>query len=144
MTESIALVSVGITAGISAAAAIIAVIITYVLTKKREHESDWRKLKFNQYQEFVLALSGIVRERATPDGQRRYADALNSMALVAPYNVLTALRAFQKETSYRNDRKNDEKHDFLLDTLLRSMREDVHLNQSSSNLSFSFHLWNSS
>jgi hypothetical protein len=44
---------------------------SFRLAKKREHEANWRKLKFGQCQEFVLTLSGIaigwprVRERVT-------------------------------------------------------------------------------
>jgi len=41
-----------------------------MLARRREHEADWRKLKLGQYQEFILALSGVVRERATPEAQR--------------------------------------------------------------------------
>lgn len=109
----------------SGCAAIIAVIVTYVLTKRREHESDWRKLKFAQYQEFVLALSGIVNERSTREGQARYSDAVNSMALIAPMPVLTALSGFQAEITYRNKTKSAESHDQLLDLLFREMRADI-------------------
>ena len=55
--------------------------------------------KLAQYQEVVLALSGIVEGRATPEGQRRYTDAANSMALIASPPVLKALRRFQAEIS---------------------------------------------
>lgn len=140
MMSSPALVIAFITAGVSGVTAIVAVVVTYVLTKKREHEADWRKLKFSQYQEFVLALSGVVRERATPEGRRRYADAVNSMALVAPSKVLAALRAFQSEISHINNNRSDERHDRLLDILLREMREDIHPSRSAVDPSFSFHL----
>lgn len=113
-------------AAISGATAILAVVVTYTLTKRREHESDWRKLKFSQYQEFVLALSGIVNERSTPEAQARYSDAVNSMGLIAPMNVLRALSAFQAEISMRNQNRSDERHDELLDPLFREMRADVH------------------
>jgi len=139
MTDFVSFVGIGITAGVSFVAAIGAVVITYVLTKKREHEADWRKMKFGQYQEFVLALSGVIRERATPDGQRRYADAVNSMTLVAPKKVLLKLREFQNEISYINNRRSDERHDKLLDSLLRAMREDINPNRSADDPSFSFY-----
>lgn len=115
-----------ITSTVTAITAIVAVFITYVLTKKREHAGDWRKLKLEQYQEFVLALSGVVRERVTPDAQRRYADAVNSMMLVAPVVVLERLKAFQDEISYVNKGRTEERHDQLLDELFRAMRRDVH------------------
>jgi hypothetical protein len=56
-----------------------AVTVTYVLTKKREQASEWRKLKLDHYREFLAALSGIVTRRATPQAHARYADALNSL-----------------------------------------------------------------
>jgi Zn-dependent protease with chaperone function len=94
-----------ITAVISLSAAIIVAfvtaVITYLLTRRREHEADWRKLKFGQYQEFVLALSEIVELQSTHEKQVRYANAVNSMSLVAPISVLNALRQFQDEISYR-------------------------------------------
>jgi hypothetical protein len=117
---------VAITTLATGVTAIIAVFVTYILTKKREHAGDWRKLKLEQYQEFVLALSGVVRERPTPDSQRRYADAVNSMMLIAPLAVLKALRAFQDEISYVNNERTQERHDQLLDALFRAMRQDVH------------------
>jgi len=128
-----------ITSGITALAAIIAVFITYALTRKREHEGDWRKLKLEQYQEFVLALSGTVRERTTRDAQRRYADAVNSMMLIAPPAVLVRLQAFQNEISYVNQNRSDTRHDELLHDLFRAMRQDVHPSKIQDG-DFSFHL----
>lgn len=118
--------TLAVTTAITAITAIAAVFITNILTRKREHASDWRKLKLDQYQEFVLALSGTVRERTTREAQRRYADAVNSMMLVAPVPVLQRLKAFQDEISYVNKARSDERHDQLLDELFRAMRSDVH------------------
>jgi hypothetical protein len=124
----------------SACTAIIAVVITYVLTKRREHEGDWRKLKFAQYQEFVLALSGIVNERSSRAGQARYSDAVNSMALIAPMPVLRALAAFQAEITYRNQNRSDERHDQLLDPLFREMRADIQPHYTKDPVDYTFKL----
>jgi hypothetical protein len=129
-----------INVAIPSVTAILAVVVTYLLTKRREHEADWRKLKLERYQEFILALSGVVRERATPEAQRRYADAVNSMMLVATSSVLSALKNFQAEISYVNNQRSDERHDELLDVLLRAMREDVHPGRSSTETAYSFRL----
>lgn len=129
-----------ISAVASVCGAIIAVIVTYILTKRREHEGDWRKLKFAQYQEFVLALSGIVNERSTFAGQARYSDAVNSMALIAPMNVLHALTAFQSEISFRNEHRSDERHDQLLDPLFRAMRADIHPHRTTDPAEYTFKL----
>jgi hypothetical protein len=96
----------------------------------------WRRLKLAQYQEFVLALSGIVEGRASPEGHRRYTDAVNSMALIASPPVLTALREFQAEISFANVQRSATKHDRLLDQLFRVMRSDLHPARDANDLSF--------
>jgi hypothetical protein len=117
------------TAFISAAAALIGGIVVaianYRLSVRREHEADWRKLKFDRYQEFIIALSGVVQGRETRDAKLRYADAVNSMSLVAPEGVLHALQQFQDEITYLNQNRSQTKHDELLNILLRQMRADI-------------------
>jgi hypothetical protein len=121
----VSIVTVAITAGVSAFTALATVLVTSALNKRREHEADWRKLKLAQYQEYVAALSGVVAGRVTHEAQRRYADAVNSMALVASVTVLKALRAFQAEITYMNQERSETAHDRLLDELFRAMRRDV-------------------
>lgn len=129
-----------LTGGVSALSALAAVVITYVLTRRREHEADWRKLKLAQYQNFVLALSGVVQGRATLDAHRKYADAVNSMSLVAPTPVLKALDAFQQEISFANRNRVRGRHDELLDVLFRAMRNDVHPGRAANHDGYTFHL----
>jgi hypothetical protein len=74
---------------------VVVAIANYYLSLKREHEADWRKLKFERYQEYIVALSGVVQGRETLEAKLRYADAVNSLSLVAPQTVLSALQAFQ-------------------------------------------------
>jgi hypothetical protein len=81
--EQLSLVTVVFIVGISLITAILAAIVTPILARRREHQTDWRRLKLTQYQDFVLALSGIVEGRASPEAQGRYTDAVNSMALIA-------------------------------------------------------------
>ncbi|AQW29464.1 hypothetical protein ACKZDW_20960 [Ralstonia syzygii subsp. celebesensis] len=105
-------------------------VVTYLLTKKREHEADWRKAKLEHYREYIAALSGITEGRSTPTGHARYSDAVNSMALIAPPAVLAAVYAFQDEISCRNTARSDEAHDRLLANVLLAMRRDVHPNSA--------------
>jgi hypothetical protein len=125
LTDS-AVPAVVITAAASLATAVVAAIVTYWLAKRRDHESDWRKLKLAQYQEYILALSGVIAGRETPGGHRRYADAVNSMTLVAPLTVLEALQAFQAENAFNNKNRDGARLDILLNKLIRAMRNDVH------------------
>ena len=96
------------------------------LSARRDHESDWRKLKLTQYQEYVLALSGVIAGRDTPGAHRRYADAVNSMTLVAPRSVLEALHAFQVENAFSNKGRDSARLEVLQNALIRAMRNDVH------------------
>lgn len=92
--------------------------------RKREHESDWRKAKLEHYREYVAALAGVAQGRSAPTAQARYADAVNSLTLVAPPAVLKALYAFQDEISCRNTARSDEVHDRLFASLLAEMLRD--------------------
>jgi hypothetical protein len=99
--------------------------LTYSLTKKREREAEWRRLKLDHYREFLLALSGIVENRATRQAHARYADAHNALIMVAPGRVITKLYAFLDETSYRNRERTQERHDELFSELVSAIRCDV-------------------
>lgn len=105
--------------------ALVGVVITSTLAQKREHTSDWRQVKMERYQEYIAALSAIVSGRSTPAAQERYADAVNALTLVASPAVLDAVQAFQREISYRNTERSDERHDALLSAAIWAMRTDV-------------------
>jgi hypothetical protein len=111
---------------ISGSVSLAVAVLAHLFTKRRDHESDWRKLKLEIYKEFILALSGIVAVGRGKEAQRRYADAVNSFVLIAPREVLDALYAFQDEISYRNERRSDHTYEELLNDLIRAMRLDSH------------------
>ncbi|CAI9415277.1 hypothetical protein ANOBCDAF_03422 [Pleomorphomonas sp. T1.2MG-36] len=107
-------------------AALIAAGVTSILTRRREHEAEWRKLKHACYQEYISAMSEIVEGRSTVEAQRRFANAVNGLILVAPEDVLLARDAFLRENSVRNPSRSQSEHDRLLNVLLRAMRQDIH------------------
>src|SRR5579871_4320749 len=90
-----------IVAIISATAVIIVPALSFYYTKKREREADWRRYKFEHYQEFIGSVSGIVGSDSSPDGNIRFAASCNTMHLIAPAGVLSALYDFQDEISAR-------------------------------------------
>lgn len=100
--------------------------ITYYFAKMREQETEWRKLKLEHYKAFMLALSGVVSTRATQESHARYADAVNTLQLVAPAEVLRALNNFQSVIAHTNKSKTVHQHDEALTKLLQAMRADVH------------------
>ncbi|WP_156824727.1 hypothetical protein [Methylocystis rosea] len=129
-----------ITTVVSAVTALIAVVVTNVLTRRREHEADWRRLKLAHYQQFVATLSAITEGRCTADAMRPYTDAVNAMSLIAPINVLNALRTFQEEISYKNDKRSSAEHDRLFNLLVRAIRADIEPSHSRDNPEFKFML----
>ena len=118
------------TAIVSAVVALVTVIVSegvrYFFSRRVGHEADWRKMKLEQYKEYVSALSGTVHHPYDSSVQRRYSDAVNSMGLVASSKVLIALYALLEETSFRNRNQTPQKYDSLLSSLMRAMREDSH------------------
>lgn len=114
-----------LTAVIAAATALLVTGLTNYLTKAREREADWRRLKLERYRAYVSALSGIVEGSATSEAHRHYADAVNELQLVGSPQVLRTLKAFLAYTSYRNPQRQQERHDELLSELIRAMRRDL-------------------
>lgn len=113
-----------VAAVVSGLVSISAVFLSDLFGRRRDREGEWRKLKLEQYQEFTLALSNAVHRKVDDAAKRRYADAVNSLALIAPPEVLAALYAFQDETSYRNQDRSQSQYEQRLSTLFREMRRD--------------------
>ena len=104
----------------------VAALATYALARRQERESDWRRLRLENYQEFLLALSGIIEGRSTDDAQSRFADAVNTMALVAPISVYRKVQAFHEYNAVSNRDREAERQQQLLNDVIRAMRGDVH------------------
>src|SRR5258708_29112569 len=108
-----------IIAVISALGSIVAAAMSYHFSRKREIEANWRNQKLIHYQELLAALSdaaihGINHDKA----QERFANAFNTIALVAPQPVLQRLLGFHDEISVSNPRPSKQKHHKLLSSLV--------------------------
>lgn len=126
---------------ISAAASLAVAAITFSLTKRKERDAEWRKQKLEHYREFLDALSGVVGSDATPEGQRRWAKATNTIGLVASQQVLLALRLFQDVTAKSNPNPSSEAHDRVLNKLMLAIRADLEVTPADDPATFSFRLW---
>ena len=102
-----------VAAMMSSSAAVLVAIVTYYLTKQKEREADWRKVKLELNREFVEAVAGITEGRITPESEIRYHDAFNTIGLVASPAVLTAVQGFQKEVSPANVARTQATHDVI-------------------------------
>ena len=101
-------------------------VVGYVLTKLKERETDWRKIKLDLYRAYVLALSGVVRWDRTAEDQAKYADALNILMLVASADVLRAGYAFMDAPSDPIDNDDATSKAKRLDELLKALRQDIY------------------
>jgi len=115
-------------------------VLTYFFSRKRDHEADWRKMKLEHYKEYLLALSRVVGRDSDSTAQRRYADAANSLTLVAPPILLAALYNFQDEISEGNIDHSTPKAEFLLSVLMRNMRKDCQPQAPKDSLGFVFRM----
>lgn len=126
---------------ISAASAVILAAVTFYLTKRKEREADWRKYKFEQYKEFMISISGIVGGDSTPEGNRSFAKACNTLHLIGSKGVLGALHAYQNEIRPSNPDKSASKEEALLSNLVWEIRQDVGIPGTPEAPQFDVHLW---
>lgn len=115
--------------------------LAYYLTKRQELEREWRNEKINHYKVLLsslsdLAVDGVDKE----DANKRFSLAVNTIALVAPQYVITALMKFHDEIKFSNPNKSIERHDRLLKELLLAIRKDINVVGKDDADTFNFHL----
>lgn len=110
---------------LSGVAAVIVAVLTYALTKQKEREADWRKVKLELYREYISAVAGIPEGRMTPESEVRYHDAFNTIGLVASPAVLAAVQAFQDEISPPNSARTQASHDEKYSRVVNALRQDL-------------------
>lgn len=133
------------TAIITSSSAVILAALTFFLTKRSERLSEWRQKKLDHYKQLLsgisdLAVDGIDKNEAN----KRFALTVNTIALVAPQSVITALMNFHDEIKFSNQNKSRENHDRLLIELLLAIRRDIKLTSKDNRKTFIFHLIGSS
>jgi hypothetical protein len=126
---------------ISAAAAIVVPAISFYLTKSKERQADWQRYKFELYKELVQSLSRIVGTDSTPEGNRRFASACNTLHLIGSKGVIDALHHFQDEIRVSNTRRDEDRHDELLARLEWEIRKDLRIPNNPPLNQFKARLW---
>jgi len=112
---------------ISGAAAIVVSAVSFYLTKSKERQADWQRYKFELYKELAQSFSGIVGTDSTPEGNRRFASACNTLHLIGSKGVLNAWHRFQDEIRVSNTSRDADRHDELLALLEWEIREDLRI-----------------
>jgi hypothetical protein len=130
-----------IVAVISTTAAVTVAALSFYFSKKKDREADWRKYKYEQYKEFLVSVSGTVGTDSTPEGNRSFAKACNTLHLIGTKGVLVALHAYQDEIRVSNPNHSVELHDALLSKLIWEIRKDLEIPGTPGKSDFSVHLW---
>jgi hypothetical protein len=119
MNSSIWVAVIGGLAGLLTAA------LTYAVTKRREREADWRKLKLEMYREFTTSMAAMAEGDANDDDKMRFNVASNALHLIASKSAVDALDAFRREISASNQNRSGDAHDKLLSRLFWEIRRDL-------------------
>jgi hypothetical protein len=125
-------------------AAIIAVAgaaLSFYLTKYYERKMEWQREKINHYKVLVSAISDLASCGTDDEANKKFFLASNTIALVAPQNVIKALMILFDETKLSNPiHCSQERHDKLLKELLLAIRKDIGLSSKDDPNTFYFHL----
>lgn len=129
------------TAIITSSSAIIVAALTFYLTKRHEREAEWQQKKLDHYKQLLSAISDLAIDGKDGDAAAvQFASTANTIALVAPQSVITALMNFHDEVKYTNANRSLDNHDRLLIELILAIRKDVDLTSKDNKKTFNFHL----
>jgi hypothetical protein len=123
---------------IAGAAAVIVAALTYLFTKMKEREADWRKWKYDQYKEFVAALSGHVGPDRTAENHLNFLNACNTLNLIGSRAVLSSLQSLIASFNADNPR---EENNARMSRLIWEIRKDIRIPGTPGASEFSAKLW---
>ena len=127
----------------AAVASIVVAALTYLFAKMKEKEEEWRKIKFEHYQEFMAALSSIVGTDETPDGLRRFAQACNTIQLVASPQAIQVLHDFREVLDGLAADTSPERQRALRSKLIRELRADLGASEADNPIDLKVRLYGS-
>lgn len=113
---------------------VIAACATYLFTKWREREAEWRKDKMQVYKEFALSV-GEYCEGAS-EGRMRFVSACNGLNLVAPQPVIEALKKVNSENNTK-----DGPFETRISRVFYEMRRDLKISPKDDAESFGVRIW---
>ena len=126
---------------ISASASIIVASVTFYLNKRAERKDALQQRKLEHYNRLLSALSDLAVDDVDKNGANlRFSKAVNTIVLVAPQYVITALMNYHDEVKFSNKNRTTEGHDKKLIELLLSIRKSLDLPFKDEKESFNFHL----
>ena len=126
---------------ISASASILVAALSFALNKWSERKNSIQQRKLAHYQELLYSISDLAVDGVDKDkANQRFANAANTIALVAPQYAIDALMAFHDEIKFSNPNHTQEGHDKALINLLLAIRKSLELPFKDDPKTFNFHL----
>jgi hypothetical protein len=118
MNQTLIVALVGLIGSVVAAA------LSYVFTKRQQLETQWRDSKLTHYRALLQAISDLAVDNSDADAHRRFASAINTIALGGPQAVVDALLAYHGGIASSQNGPR-ERHDQLLTQLVLAVRRDL-------------------
>ena len=116
---------------------VITAAFTYYFSKKLQLEKEWREAKIGHYKMLLSSMSGLAVDGINKDkANQEFALAVNTIALIAPQYVVTALMNFHNEIKFSNNNQTQENHD----KLLLAIRKDIGISIKDDPHTFDFHM----
>ena len=122
---------------IASAAAIIVATLSYLFTKMKEREADWRKWKYEQYKEFLAALSANVGP-PNPETHCVFLKECNTLNLIGSRSVLASLQSLIASMNSDNPR---EENNARISKLIWEIRKDLRIPGTPGAEDFSARIW---
>jgi len=129
-----------IVAIISASATVIVAALSFILNKRAERKAILQQRKLAHYQELLNSMSDLVNDPDQDKANKRFNNAVNTIALVAPQHVIDSLMQFHDEIRISNPNRSQEGHDKALKKLLLEIRKSLELPFRDDPQTFNFYL----
>jgi hypothetical protein len=114
--------------------------LSYAFTKRHQLEAQWRESKLTHYRALLSSISDVAVDNSDNGAHKRFALAVNTVALVGPQAVVAAVLAFHEGIQRSNPKWSLELHDRLLTALVFEIRRDLDIRPRDDRKTFSYHL----
>ena len=124
---------------IGGAVSVIIAMFSFTFTNWQKRRDEVHERKFAYYKEFMEALSGLAINPKDETVAKRFANACNTIVLIAPQSVITVLTAFQNELKQSTQDFSKERQNILVNSLLLELRYSLGIRgDNPKQFSFSF------
>ena len=123
---------------IGGAVSVVVAMLSFVLTNWQKRQDELHERKFAYYKELLEAISDTAIN-PTDKATERLASAMNTIGLIAPQPVITALMTLHNYIKPSNQNFSTDQHDSILQMLLLKIRQSLGI-RGDNPKDFTFHL----